>query len=161
MPADIEFKAIGLDELIKRAAALNGHMGPIVREFLTKSVQHVEKDAKRFAPVDTGRLRASITHKVSSTHIPDWASAGTNLIYAKPMEYGTKPGHFPPWGKKNPGLELWAKRHGISNGFLVARAISRQGLRPRAYMSKAWEETEGIVDDNLEQAKQKIESMWK
>ena len=89
MPADIEFKAIGLDELIKKAAALNGQMGPIVRDFLAKSAFNVEEKAKDLCPVDTGLLRTSITSKVGAGHIPDWASAGTNRFYARYVEFGT------------------------------------------------------------------------
>lgn len=41
--------------------------------------------AKRYAPVDTGRLRNSITHTTDD----DSAYVGTNVEYAPYVEYGT------------------------------------------------------------------------
>lgn len=48
----------------------------------------VEKDAKLNCPVDTGRLRASITYVINNSR--GVATVGTNVEYAKPVEYGTK-----------------------------------------------------------------------
>jgi HK97 gp10 family phage protein len=45
----------------------------------------VESAAKRLAPVDTGRLRASITHDSDE----DGAVVGTNVEYAPMQELGT------------------------------------------------------------------------
>lgn len=45
----------------------------------------VESAAKGFAPVDTGRLRASITHDADETG----AVIGTNVEYAPYVELGT------------------------------------------------------------------------
>ena len=56
----------------------------------------VEREAKKRAPVDTGRLRASITHRVypvGSTKLV--AEVGTNVEYAAAQEYGTRHG-LPP-----------------------------------------------------------------
>ena len=47
----------------------------------------VEGDAVLRAPVDTGNLRGSITHKVVSD---DEAQVGTNVDYAEYVERGTK-----------------------------------------------------------------------
>ncbi len=63
----------------------------IVAEELGKAVQElaliVEAKAKELCPVDTGKLRASIT-----TAIQSWAQAyvGTNTEYAAHVEYGTE-----------------------------------------------------------------------
>ena len=45
----------------------------------------VQNEARRMAPVDTGRLRASITVK----RTPDGAVVGSNVEYAPYVEYGT------------------------------------------------------------------------
>lgn len=48
----------------------------------------IERDAKKNCPVDTGRLRASIT--TDTTKIDDYeATVGTNIEYATHVEYGT------------------------------------------------------------------------
>ena len=44
-----------------------------------------EKYAKEIVPVDTGRLRNSITHDVDGKEV----YIGTNVEYAPPVEYGT------------------------------------------------------------------------
>ena len=46
----------------------------------------VEADATLRAPVDTGNLRSSITHRVVSD---EEAKIGTNVDYAPYLEYGT------------------------------------------------------------------------
>ena len=101
--ADVEFKAIGLEELIQTTAALHGQLGPMVRDFLSRSVLNIEGAAKDLCPVDTGRLRASIAHKVSSAPIPDWGSVGTNVLYARHVEFGTKKMKAQPYLR--PGLQ--------------------------------------------------------
>lgn len=45
----------------------------------------VQNEARRLAPVDTGRLRSSITVK----RTPDGAVVGSNVEYAPYVEYGT------------------------------------------------------------------------
>jgi phage gpG-like protein len=95
----------------------------------------VTRDAKRFAPVDTGRLRASIIPEIrvsGPTQIQ--GVVGSNVEYAPFVELGTKP-HWPPVG----ALEVWARRHGIS-AFLVARAISRRGTKAVKYLERAFDQ---------------------
>lgn len=46
-------------------------------------------DAKREVRVDTGRLRASITHEVEKTKNEIIGRVGSNVEYAIPQEYGT------------------------------------------------------------------------
>ena len=48
-----------------------------------------ETEAKKICPVDTGRLRASITH-VRSTSEKDTEIVGTNVEYAPYVELGTR-----------------------------------------------------------------------
>lgn len=48
-----------------------------------------ESFAKQETPVDTGRLRNSITHEVQS----DFAVIGTNVEYAEPVEYNENAKH--------------------------------------------------------------------
>lgn len=60
--------------------------------------------AKRICPVDTGRLRASITHAVD--HGAKKVYIGTNVEYAPNVELGTKR------QKAQPFLRPAATRHG-------------------------------------------------
>lgn len=109
-------------------------------------------DAKRFSPVDTGRLRASITGTVSSAGFPVkrlQGIVGTNIEYAPYMEFGT--GIFAGNARvKMPpieALEGWARRHKV-NAWSVAYAIYlRGGLRARRMFAKSLERNEARVID--------------
>lgn len=52
---------------------------------LKKSCLMVERDAKQLCPVDTGRLRSSITNEIEG----EVGRVGTNVEYAKFVELGT------------------------------------------------------------------------
>lgn len=57
---------------------------------------HAEGEAKMLAPVDTGRLRNSITHGVEGT---DTAYIGSNVEYAPYQEMGTRNAPAQPYLK--------------------------------------------------------------
>ncbi len=56
---------------------------------MEKAVLLVELDAKRMAPVDTGRLQQSITHEIEKKPKEIIGRVGTNVEYAVYVEYGT------------------------------------------------------------------------
>ena len=119
------------------------------REGIGKSVIDIEGSAKRNAPVDTGLLRSSIGHEVKSTFGEITGIIGTDVEYAPHMEYGTTHTRMPPPS----ALDVWARRHGFPNGFVVARAILRKGgLRARRFMQKAFDQHKHEVQPNLEAA---------
>lgn len=60
--------------------------------------------AKKACPVDTGRLRASITHKIDAGD--DSVYIGTNVEYGKYVELGTR------YSKAKPYLKPAATEHG-------------------------------------------------
>ena len=72
-----------------------------IEEALIKSALFVERDAKLNSPVDTGRLRASITHVTNDFGSKNPSvSIGTSVEYAPILEYGSskqsaKPYLFP------------------------------------------------------------------
>lgn len=78
----------------------NRHLGPDVaqsprlRAVVTAVALVVEREARKRAPVDTGRLRASITHRVTPGRYGPVAEVGTNVDYAAAQEFGggTMPG---------------------------------------------------------------------
>lgn len=120
-----------------------------LRDFLTRGAITIQGKARIKAPSDRGILRNGITYSVDPAEVPLWSKVGVNQgVKAKAMEFGTGTQsdatdsshtvHFPPWGARNPELELWARRHGFPNGFLVARAIGRRGgIKPRRFMRDA------------------------
>lgn len=56
-----------------------------IEEIVKETAFNVEREAKKNAPVDTGRLRGSITTKLDKLE----AEVGTNVKYASFVEYGT------------------------------------------------------------------------
>ena len=56
-----------------------------IKSGMQKAVLVVERQAKEDCPVDTGRLRSSITSEVSG----DEGRVGTNVEYAADVEFGT------------------------------------------------------------------------
>lgn len=120
---------------------------------MTRATIVVERAAKKKSPVDTGRLRSSLTHAVRTTGLPNpqvQGIVGTNVTYAPFMELGTgkfagKSPYFPPPS----ALAGWARRHGM-NPFLVARAIfQRGGLEPRRFLGDAMDESTSKVAEIL------------
>lgn len=70
------------------AQLLESDQGPVAKE-LTRRVIRVEAAAIRGCPVDTGRLRSSITHQISSDNQGLVGRVGTDVDYAPHVEYGT------------------------------------------------------------------------
>lgn len=68
-----------LSELILQAATSQ------IEKALEKVGMEAERNAKLACPVDTGRLRNSISH----THDKNTAYVGTNVEYAPYIEFGT------------------------------------------------------------------------
>jgi len=141
--------------------ALRGKLAPekvlgAIRAFLRRSAFHVEAEAKKRAPVDTGRLRGSI----GSEFAPLWAVVGSKLAYAPHVEFGTRP-HFPP----PRALQPWAKRHGFPAGnagaFLVARAIAWRGTKPQPYLLPAFNASMAAIQRYLDIATKAIERRWR
>lgn len=111
--------------------AARAMQGDAMLNAIRSSTLLVEADAKRNAPVDTGRLRASITPTVRVEGKVVQGVVGSNVVYAPFMELGTRP-HWPPIA----ALEVWARRHGTS-AFVVARSIAVKGLKARKFLQNA------------------------
>ena len=91
---------IDLSAIESLGAALEDYGEDLARELKTAMVDTVttiEKYAKHRCPVDTGNLRSSITPEVDGFKE---GSVGTNVEYAMPVEYGSRPHDITPRDKK-------------------------------------------------------------
>jgi HK97 gp10 family phage protein len=79
--AGAEVKWYGNERLKEISAQLKSGMA--------KACLLVERDAKTNAPVDTGRLRASITNRIETEEGQLVGIVGTNVVYASYQEFGT------------------------------------------------------------------------
>ena len=62
----------------------------IQKQKVIKAGYEVEREAKKICPVDTGRLRASITTIVEENPDITRVKVGTNIKYAPYVEFGTR-----------------------------------------------------------------------
>lgn len=132
------------------------HGEPVLRAF-REATMAVANDAKRLAPVNTGRLRSSIVPDVRLRENVVEGVVGSNVKYAPYLELGTgifagKARYFPP----PRALETWARRHGTS-GYAVAYAIWRRGgTQGKRFMQQAFEENEDMIRRKISAAVQLI-----
>jgi len=128
------------ERLEKIAEAMHGRK---MIQTMHRATNLVLRDAKRFAPVDTGRLRASMTQTVSPVGFPRRVTGvvGTPVKYAPHQEYGTDHNRMPPVS----ALEGWARRHGL-NAFVVAQGIlQRGGLQGQFFMKRAADKNQAKI----------------
>lgn len=84
-PQVTEWRNFNLHEL-ETWIALPG--GPVAKE-MQRLLAKIERLAKQYCPVDTGRLRASITTSLDHDGTGWTGLVGSNVEYAKYVEYGT------------------------------------------------------------------------
>lgn len=145
MTIDVQVK--GLKELQRKTEQMvrDLHGTPILNA-MRDSTLLVQRKARQNSPVDTGRLRASILPEIRASQTEVLGVVGSNVLYAPYMELGTR-AHWPPIG----ALEVWARRHGMS-AFLVARSISRKGLKGRKFLITAFMDSQGAIVRRFERA---------
>jgi hypothetical protein len=125
--ASVRLDGHAIDQLLREP-------GGDVGRFLLKLALKVETAAKREAPVDTGRLRSSITHQLVREGKNLVAYVGTPVKYAIYVEKGRAAGSPPP----SSALAGWASRHGMAgNEFVIAQAIGARGIKPRPFLETA------------------------
>jgi len=144
--ADIE--VVGLKEARARMLHIAEQLSgvPMVQA-MKDAALYVTTGARRLAPVDTGRLRASIIPEIRVMTNEVVGVVGSNVIYAPYMEFGTRP-HWAPPG----ALSTWARRHGGMSEFVIRRAIAMRGLKPRRYLQGGFEANKTRIIARIERA---------
>ena len=82
---NIAVKVIGASQLQKLLQSKSKKIDTSLEKDILKCCLKVEADAKKKSPIDTGRLRASLTHEVRNMI----GKVGTNVEYAPFVEFGT------------------------------------------------------------------------
>ena len=77
-----------------------GRMSDDVKQAVDRTRIDVQNEARRRAPVDTGRLRSSIVSRAEGSGRSLGYMVGTNVNYAAAVEYGTSPHVIKPTTKK-------------------------------------------------------------
>ena len=150
---------IGFDKLTKVFRSSPHWLGAEIGKGMRQSALAVQRESAMLAPVDTGRLRASITTEIDSAVIPRWANIGPSVKYGRFVEFGRKPGSRPP---PSSALVPWMKRHGMpaSGAFALARAIARGGIKPQPYMGKGYKAAGRAIDRIWERTMRAVEMRW-
>lgn len=111
-----------------------------VRQALIRTGIDVENRAKQLCPVDTGRLRSSIVHRIDGAGRVSGITVGTNVSYAADVEYGTAPHVITP---KNKRALYWpGAAHPVAK-------VNHPGTRPRPFMRPALELAPIFFSKNL------------
>lgn len=125
--------------------ALNSPTGGLVRDTYRRT-KNVENEAKRLAPVDTGRLRSSITGEVRHRGGLVYGRVGTRVRYARYVHNGTgiygshhawivpKKGKFLVFKAKGSGRQRNARGQFQSDKIFVRRV---RGTKPTYFLSRA------------------------
>lgn len=88
--SDMRAEVRGLEKLQKTTERFVAEMeGGLFLQAMRKATLIVQRTAKRKVPVDTGRLRASITPEVRKTQTSWVGVVGSNVQYAPYVELGT------------------------------------------------------------------------
>ena len=168
----IEVEIKGLDEMIRKSAALPEALGRELRTFFDKSAFKVlEKAQRRFVQkgeawggnrphVRTNRLRSSLTkggleniYEVDKASLPLWAKVGTNVNYALAVEMGARPHEIKPVQKKALHFFIGARE-------IFAKLVHHPGSPPHPYLSTGLEESLGDIDRYLAQAGENVRREW-
>jgi len=104
-----------------------------VRRGMNKSAILIESEAKRLCPVDTGRLKSSITHMWRGG---DEVVVGTNVKYASYVEFGTRPHMIFPREKK--ALYWDGAEHPVKH-------VYHPGTKPQPFLRPAYEKYRKMI----------------
>jgi HK97 gp10 family phage protein len=149
----------GLRQALAQLEKIKNKQQAEIKRAFTVSALNVEREAKRNAPVNMGRLRSDIQR---STDFDDGmvvrAEVFNTVDYAPFIEFGTKSNVNVPAELTQYALQFkasktgsfdellqniaeWANRKGIDPEavFPIARKIAREGIEARPYLFPAWE----------------------
>lgn len=172
---------IGLEKLLSdlgKFSRLDEQIWLPGHDAMSEAVQQIEAEAKdnllRNDSVAFGHLRASIASDVQVSETAIEGRVGTNLIYARPVEFGTKP-HWPPlqplveWvrikqlagaystkTRRRLGSKALQQRQDIAVARAVQVKIARRGTKARPFFFPA---VEAKKDEVLRLIERGVEQM--
>ena len=162
---ELSAKTYEIPKLLTREAERIWHQG--IEDALDVMADIVLGKAKKYAPVDSGRLRNGLF-----VELPEGRRGGVRFVtspspYAYVMEHGRKPGgKWPPeapislWVRRQLGIPPEDPRH-ASAVYFLRRKIAKQGIQPRAFFQLAAdfgnEEARRVFDRAMRHVGRKLE----
>ena len=120
---DIEVKGL-IEAQRKQEQVIRDLHGAPMLNAMRDATLIVTGAAKKNAPVDTGRLRASITPEVRAMGDTITGVVGSNVVYAAYQELGFA-SHFVPAKY----IGTWARRHGFGETGLIVSGKAKRFLQ--------------------------------
>lgn len=152
MAVTIEIRIVGLERVVGKLQP-SLYM-PAIGRLLGKAALLGQREARDAAPYDTGALKRSILTEVK----PMSASVYSTLGYAAVMDLGRRRGAPPP---PTSALLGWMRRHGFRGSpFVLARSISRRGIKGRFFFQKARNAVIQALPGFVAQAGREIAEQW-
>ena len=157
---DVSIEIKGLQELMDRFGQFDEIAVGEFRAAMGVSVETVGKLGREKAPRNLGELASKIASNVRGGGVVNQVEGvvGSYAPHGRVMEEGADP-HWPNMAN----LHYWVVRKlGLSGveaqraTFLIARAISRRGLKPRHYLRDGLKEAEPKIRLEFEQAVERI-----
>ena len=156
MTTDFKIRLQG-DKTVIEALRRTRGVGKARTNFLKRTGFTIEKEWKKGSPVDVGRYRSSISSQLKGDKA---IVVGSNVKYAPEIEFGRKPGKWPPIGS----LQPWARRHGFPAGsagdFLVRRIIFLRGTKAVPALKDALRITQGKIKGFVRLAAKELGIDW-
>ena len=162
---DIDFSAI--DKLAKGIKEARQILAQEFTRAMRQTIFAIERVAKRRAPVDTGRLRASITPDIRS---PFEGHVGTNVAYAAAVEHGGRPHTIKPRKAKvlrfaiggskgryvtsKSGKKYWRK--GKKGQEVFVMSVRHPGTKAKPFLEPAYRKGITAADKEYKQALTRI-----
>ncbi len=142
----IEIDAKSAQSTIERLARVNKDIERQFSDFLRKESKILETKIKqeltKVKGVDTGQARQSIHGEVERLE----GQVKANALHASIIEYGRKPGTYPP----SEPIRRWLARKGIDIPvFLVVRKIATRGIAARPYFYPTWINYKGTFNRKM------------
>jgi hypothetical protein len=143
-------RTVTLDQFIKEVGQLPDTLGEAVerglRSAAARGVSVVVGEIEAVKAVNTGALKQSVNYKP----IKGGGEINVDAPHAGFVEYGRRPGKFPPPGP----IYEWVIRKGLASDetqakqitFAIQREIATFGIKPRRYFARAMKK---IVKDVL------------
>ena len=144
MSLQIKIKMSGLERVIRLSTRAFDAIYSDLADINISSATRILGKAKEFAPVDTGRLRASLNIQVKEGGLH--VQVGTNVRYAKPVEFGSRP-HFPPRAP----IKLWTRRRKPGYSYMgILWGIANRGIKAQPFLRPAIAEESGRWKANMD-----------
>jgi len=156
---DFHVHVTGLEPFLRRFRGADKIVTEELAKAGKKSGLAVEAAAKKIVPFDTRHLKRSITSTQApfgTTVTPLFSTTlvGTNVPYARAVEFGRGAGTTPP--PVAPIARWLAKKNSDLNPYAVARAIGKRGIEGRPYLTKAFEDLKPKIRQEFQQVPKRV-----